>query len=368
MLFDKMGLKKVGMIAVVLLIAQQVEAKSRVLEVQSLNSAALSSRIAELAAQLTPTLPAPVLMPEPPFTVGRLNTLYWDLTAVSDTVSNLGYKLLYFEIQALFNDSELFSPVEADVDSATFTNGSSGLPEGIPISYRLRYFAQNLVTLEYAMSEWSEPEVSIQDVLPPVLYQNMSGIVNGELSGDKYWVMGESIDLRVVASDSAVGKIEQVRIYETSEAVSDSLSYDFDLPATYVDTTISFSLKSPVRESVLLTWKVVDLSGQSSEPMVARIYSWPKDETQVDRVICFPNPFVPGQGQIISIKTDAPDVTEARIFDLFGNQIQVLTKDATELFFEWNGRNTEGQLVARGGYLCVVKGMENLYCKIAVIR
>ena len=346
----------------------QVHAKQRILEIQTPNSGSIADQVAILASQLEPTLPAPTLEPEPPFTVGRVNTLYWNRNTVAEMVDSLGYQIVYFEIQALFDDSELFSPIEAENDSATFTNGASGLPEGTPIHYRLRYFAQNVATLEYGMSYWSEAEISIQDILPPVLYSELSGILNAEESANKYWVVGPSVDLRVVASDSAVGKVAQVRIYEESVDVSDSLSYDFDLPATYVDTTISFHLKSNTREAVTLAWEVVDLSGQHSLPMSVLVYSWPPDEKQIDELICFPNPFQPDQGEIVSIKTDVENIEEARIFDLFGNEIAILSKNPDNMFFQWDGKNENGKLVAQGGYLCVIKGKENLYCKIAVVR
>jgi flagellar hook assembly protein FlgD len=66
---------------------------------------------------------------------------------------------------------------------------------------------------------------------------------------------------------------------------------------------------------------------------------------------------------------DDPGTSRVRILDPFGNLVKSLVKKASsDIFFEWDGRNERGDIVASGGYLCVVDGKRQLYCKIAVIK
>jgi hypothetical protein len=73
-------------------------------------------------------------------------------------------------------------------------------------------------------------------------------------------------------------------------------------------------------------------------------------------------------GETSIVQINVPDITLARIFDPFGQLVRVLEKSGTSEFFEWDGRNGSGEIVSRGGYICVVDGYEKLYCKIAVIH
>jgi len=95
------------------------------------------------------------------------------------------------------------------------------------------------------------------------------------------------------------------------------------------------------------------------------LFWWPYEEDPSE-IICYPNPFSPTAGEISVIKVNSPDITKARIFDPFGNLVAVLEKPASRFFFEWNGQNQNGDPVARGGYVLVVDGRNELYCKIAI--
>jgi len=311
---------------------------------------------------IEPTLPPPRLVPEREYTWSWENTIYWYGDSVRVWLSQIGSILLFFEARANYVDTELWGFVNADVDSATFVN----LPEGIPIEYRVRYFAQDSIG-RYQVSYWSSPETSIQDAEPPVVDRERSGVLDLEESGGKRWVNGPAIRIRVVATDSTFGKVMQIAIREKSAAVDDTLFYDIDTPSMNVETVIPYTMRSPQKIPVTLSWWAYDLAEQPSFQQSVSIFWWPPEEGK-GRLICFPNPFNPDQGGISTIKVGVSGVTEAEIFDLFGNLVRVLHKDASASFFEWDGRNGRGDMVSKGGYFCVVKGNPQLYCKIAVLR
>ena len=119
--------------------------------------------LASMPNDLEPSLPAPALYPEPECTWGFSNTIFWNRDSIEVLVSALNMRLLFYEVQATFSDIELWAFPKVSADSATFTNPPDGLPEGISINYRLRYYAEDAAH-NYAMSYWSEPESSIQDI------------------------------------------------------------------------------------------------------------------------------------------------------------------------------------------------------------
>jgi len=313
-----------------------------------------------------PTLAAPVLEAEPEYTWGRANTLHWDITPVLTNCTALGHALLAFEIEARYLLSgevvTLWGFVDAAVDSATFAN----LPEGLAIDYRLRYFAQN-GSGEYLMSYWSEIETSIQDLKPPVLHA-LSGVQAVQQIGLQRWIVGELARIRVVASDSTFGKVMQVSVEEVSETGTRLVRHDIIPPRLHVDTTLQHVLYAPMKTPFQLRVWATDVALQESDPSVESLVWWPEDEG-TGRLICFPNPYSPqGATEPVKIKVGVPNVSKARIFDPFGNLVITLRKQKEQPFFSWDGRNGQGDLVANGGYICVVDGKTDLYCKIAVIR
>ncbi len=85
-----------------------------------------------------------------------------------------------------------------------------------------------------------------------------------------------------------------------------------------------------------------------------------------------PNPFDPAiEPTTIIVKTDALTAIEVNIYDLFGNLVRKIETPAGEHYNQilWDGNNGKGELVANGGYLCVVKvGTKTMMRKIAVIK
>jgi len=155
----------------------------------------LFALLSELSLQLEPSLPAPALLPEPEYTLGSANTVYWSLDSVASILAGLPEPraLVAFDVEASFGETRLWAPVNADEDSVTFTY----LPEGVVIRYKIRYFARN-ASGGYEMSHWSDEEFSIQDMSPPVLYpvSNIGGLQPG---GRLSWVNDRVLQLHVIA-------------------------------------------------------------------------------------------------------------------------------------------------------------------------
>ncbi len=321
--------------------------------------------LASMPNDLEPSLPAPALYPEPEYTWGFSNTIFWNRDSIEALVSALNMRLLFYEVQATFNDIELWAFPKANVDSAAFTNPPNGLPEGISINYRLRYYAEDPAH-NYSMSYWSEPESSIQDASPPNLWQ--MNVLHLQQTEGLNWTIGPTIHIDVIASDYSFGKVMQVAVHEKSESCDNTVYYPILPPIDSLNQAIPYTMCSLQREVAELSVRVLDVAGQLSEEKSVALFWWPY-EGEENKMVCFPNPFNPAEGEITIIKVDDPGANRVRIFDPFGNLVKSLVKKvSSDIFFEWNGRNERGDIVATGGYLCVVDGKKNLYCKIAVIK
>ena len=84
--------------------------------------------------------------------------------------------------------------------------------------------------------------------------------------------------------------------------------------------------------------------------------------------VVYPNPFLPGQGQVLGI-AGVPDLpTTFRVFDLTGTllyQSESPTRDA----ISWNGVDMDGYSVASGTYYVqIVQGGTTHLVKLAVVR
>ena len=325
----------------------------------------IKQHLSMMPNDLNPSLPAPSLYPEPEYTWGFTNTIFWNRDSIEAIVNALNMNLLFFEVQATFDNTILWAFPKASSDSAKFTNEPDGLPEGIQIDYQLRYYA-NDVEDNYYMSYWSEPESSIQDASPPNLWH--MGVLHLQETEGSNWVIGPTIHVDVIASDYSFGKVMQVVIREKSESCENTIYYPIIPPIDSLNQAIPFTMCSLEKEVAKLDVWVIDVAGQLSNIQSMTLFWWPY-EGEDNKMVCFPNPFNPMNGERTIIKVDDTDVEQVRIFDPFGNFIKSLTKRAsTDIFFEWDGRNQKGDMVASGGYLCVVHGKEHFYCKIAVIK
>jgi hypothetical protein len=316
-----------------------------------------SPALPRVPMDLTPTLPAPGLVREPEFTWGLTNTLHWSTDSVLLWLRPLNMTLLFFEIQASAQGREWWGFVDAGVDSATFEN----LPEGVPMEFRLRYYARD-ASGTYFLSRWSEPQKSIQDNhLPLITGWNIAKLQQTR-SGN--WVEGRTVAVHLSAVDTSGGKIMEAVIRESGAGGDHVLLFDFQHPQTRVDTTLIYSIHAPPNSGLRLSLQIRDVSGQSSIVHSIDFFWWQGEGTPA--MVCFPNPFRPDRDQLSTIKVGEDGANEALIFDPFGNQVRILTKNSDQLFFEWDGKNGRGEIVSNGAYLCVLKNNQRQYCKIMV--
>jgi hypothetical protein len=313
-----------------------------------------------------PTLPAPSLLPEPEFTIDTRNTVYWfpDSARAALGLVRPGSVILFFEIQArnTATDVLLWGYLDAGSDSAVFVFSDSTW-EGNPIEYRLRYYAQSAGG-QNELSFWSAIQVSVQDWHPPLCRWRIEGLQRTTMGN---WVIGRTLSVRVTASDPPYGKVSSLFIRETDSASDATDNRPYDPTQPVVEEAVSYTLAAEAHRPVSLRLWVTDLPGQPSpsQSESLTLFWMPSEEGEM---FCFPNPFNPLMDARTVVRIAEADVQTARIFDPFGNLIRVLRKTASEAFFEWDGRNERGDLVSNGGYLCVLDGRENRYCKIAVLR
>ena len=63
--------------------------------------------------------PAPELLPEPEYSLNNKNTIKWNIDSVQISLEKLKASLILFEVQAIYNQTELWGFVDAETDSAT---------------------------------------------------------------------------------------------------------------------------------------------------------------------------------------------------------------------------------------------------------
>ena len=131
--------------------------------INQMNPSNFQEIVQTIQTQLQPTLPAPGLYPEPDYTLGNQNAIYWDRNQIQQITDSLGLILEAFYIEAHIDTIVLWAPIDVNADSALFMY----LPEGIEIYYQFRYYAKDQVN--HYMSHWSNSVSSIQDAHIPVI-------------------------------------------------------------------------------------------------------------------------------------------------------------------------------------------------------
>lgn len=323
--------------------------------------ARIQAVLVDLAMEISPDLPAPILDHEKPYTRGIDNTVSWidSMGDVYQRIDELQLTICFYAVEAMIADADtVWGFVDGISKEATFQS----LPEGVSIAFRLRYYAQD-VQGNYYISPWSNTEVSIQDASAPKI--TLFTIQQLQDTGAESWVLGPQISVHVQANDND-GQIMQIALQETSSQIYPTLFDDLGShPRSVIDTTLQYTLFSKPSEPLTLKCWAVDVAEFYSDTLRIDFFYLLSDA----KVVCFPNPFIPDQNTYTLIKVEKPDAEKAMIFDPFGNLIKTLRKDpSNEMAFAWDGKNERGEQVAKGGYLCIVDGDKDLYCKIAVIR
>src|SRR4030042_5623766 len=286
-----------------------------------------------IRSSINDDLPTPELIAEPVYSVGNMNTVHWNNDQIVASLNQYNalnkkmYQVIFYEVTASYGNIEMWGFVDKSESHAIFTD----LPND-SIEYTLRYYAYDDLIDDYSISPWSQKVSSIQDSYPPSLDLTSTCIKGIEMNGGNWWSIGNEITIHVVASDVPPGKLKAFHIIEaSSEGTWVSVDSTF-VPSASIVKDFPYTLRSTERQPVDITFYITDWSGQSSNELHLTLYWWPPEDGK-DRVICFPNPFNPKDGEHSTIMADVEDISEAQIFDSFGNLVRTLEKNPANSFF-----------------------------------
>jgi hypothetical protein len=230
------------------------------------------------------------------------------------------------------------------------------------VNLNANVFGATDVMLEAFVTDLELAEQLIQLDGPPVTELTINGVSREYLDGI-YTSFNSSITLTPVPT----GDYEVADVwyeFDGVEGVEPVILYEdtFDLSSAIVNQTGHHVLRFFAAE----TSGVVELV-QSIDLYLASAVSSDKP------IANHPNPFRAGN-ETTTIKVNAPNSGAVRIviYDLYGSTVMTTTMDVTagvEAWFEWDGRNGAGNVVANGGYICRATGDGfDQQRKIAVIK
>ena len=316
----------------------------QVLPVDSLGNLQREGGRASIHYEAPPS--APEIMKEPSFTAGDSNQICWMPKKIK--------KIKTFIVQCATDSS--FENIVVDTTATPpdtcfiFRN----LEDGVEYFYRIR--AKDTFG---NITNWSDIVWSTQDATPPQITEMRI------LFDDKHdrlkWVFNRNLQIQLKACDTPPGEIWAYQIVENGQEMpKESLPH-----LARVHILISYKMVTLEKEEAVIELTVFDgtenLSNTVSDTVVF--------DSKEDPISSFPNPFSPQKGEKATIRiSDYKDEElEVKIYDVFGNLVATLIKEAGKNDVEWNGRNRngDGDIVANGGYICVVKGLK---WKIAVLK
>ncbi len=281
------------------------------------------------------------ILPEPAFTAGHSNTLFWRPIYLTATYT------VQCSTDSTFR-TVLQEKTTTDT-SATFENLEDN---------GLYFFRVKAVDKYQREVNWSDVVSSRQDASPPQLLT--VNPLNTESINGKSWLYGSRVvQMNLSARDQADGKVAKVQIYENG-TLQDSIAV---VPIHALQTGFSYSLKNAPNMAIDVCVRVVDAAGNQSKAVCLTIY-W---EELKENIVAFPNPFNPNSGKMAVIRVKDKNVKEVWIYDYFGNLVRVLREKISAHDFLWDGKNGKGEVVGNGGYLCVIHGKKDYY-KIAVLK
>ena len=203
------------------------------------------------------------------------------------------------------------------------------------------------------------------DKVPPVI--SALWIEANLPRGDRSWSHRRDVEIHVSALDD-YGEIARIDVSEDSAFQEFSVA---DIPEGYpsVEQLVSFTLSGGNGLKRVYA-RVYDRAEHASAILSSTIML---DLDPITVVTNHPNPFNPniGQSTIIVVKTNGKTAVEVRIYDVFGNLVRTLSRPPGRTYYEieWDGRNDYNEMVASGGYICVVRtDQRTIKRKIAVLK
>lgn len=145
------------------------------------------------------------------------------------------------------------------------------------------------------------------------------------------------------------------------DVTTDTLKYSMEC----CDSVDDFYL-SPNQEKKILYGRMTDKLGNVGEIASCSTF-------YARKLYNYPNPFIPSRHtrtNIVYWLSKPCNGAYINIYDSFGNHVCRIPGSGNEGFntVTWDGHNTNGDLVANGGYLCVLKGDKKYTHKIAVLK
>ncbi len=230
-----------------------------------------------------------------------------------------------------------------------------------------------------ARTHTSEVVMSIPDTSLPLLDKfDMPDVVPN--SAGKVWVFDREILLHFAARDTG-GEVWAYQIFEQTnngELANDIIGFPDSSEVVVVD--VPYKIQGESNTPFTLSARVFDGarregvmhgSGLPSNTVTLPFEIIFQDTVDSRKLFAFPNPFNPLQHQNLFIRQSDQQATTVAIYDFFGNLVRRLTMaDKTNDFdFVWDGRNENGQMVANGGYFCLVKNGSGTHTfRIAILK
>lgn len=208
---------------------------------------------------------------------------------------------------------------------------------------------------------------SAQIIIDRVAPQIVSVVIEAYTPpGNREVTYKQHVSVVVQAQDT--GSIHEIQVTEDSTFRTKSRTI-FDPPGASRVTDQTDLELSPGNGLKRIYARVLDFAGNYSSVVTAQILA---DYDPVGKITNHPNPFNPLREKTeIVVKTDGQTDIVVKIFDLFGNLVREFRRNRGEVYNRilWDGRNQNGEVVANGGYICVIQLDNRVYKrKIAVIK
>jgi hypothetical protein len=223
------------------------------------------------------------------------------------------------------------------------------------------YSVDSIGVNQFKFSQPSEAVMTFLDMTPPVIHY-ISLHDCGTL--DEYWTRSRDVCVPFAGVDSACSLL----MLSESRAFAPYQSY----PAPECSGTVVFRLSEEL-ETKYVFGRLIDRAGNVSNSVSDTI-------TYGKESYSYPNPFDPERGEHTNIVfwLDKPRAVVIYIYNLVGDLVlekrirgvSGINDGRTNPASTWNGRNGRGDVVANGGYVCVIDyGRDDPYKhKIAVMK
>jgi hypothetical protein len=205
------------------------------------------------------------------------------------------------------------------------------------------------------ISDSAETVSTIADTTAPVL-------TSLTLAGGADWISDPRINIDFEGTDNINSSgCESILLVERDSSFSSGVR---EYPCGAFSGDLSFRVSAGYERKVIFA-RLVDRAGNRGAPLRAEVM-------YEEGAHCYPNPFNPARGEETSLvyRMGGPGTVRIYLYDRFGNLVFKETTSGGSGWneFSWDGRNGRGEIVASGGYICVIDGEREYKCKVAVLK